>query len=174
MVARSLNTEEVWFIEPDLMASKDQGGAAPRRGREEWEPESTVALESSDLCEISLPDESDLKQLGRHYENVSLRGALLAPAVDDDDEPVGRWDACREFVAAFRQNMTRRRSIAAVGGAAAFRRPQPLRRLMVALFNQFGSLGLLFEPGRVAPLRLAVFSFLAGVTTTLLGVLLAL
>jgi hypothetical protein len=176
MVARSLNTEEVWCIEPDLMASKEKGGAASRRGGEQWEADSTVALESADLREISLPDASDLKQMGRHYANVSLRGALLAPAVDDDDddELVGSWNVGLNFVARFRQKLNRRPSAGPLRSQSAFWGPQPHRRVMVNLLKQLGHLGALFEPGRVEPLRLAVFSFLAGVTTTLLGVVLAL
>ena len=90
----------------------------------------TVALGEADLEEIE-----DLGGVAiggaRHYQGVSLKGAIMATPTEE------------------------------------YLHPSKLRRSAVAVVAQAG---FIFEPGRVSPVRLAAFSFFAGVAVTLLGV----
>jgi hypothetical protein len=82
--------EEVWYIDPDLMAGEEQ---SPALGAVESEGfpirDETVTLGDSDLEDVVHSLEGDLTDEGRHYCGVSLRGALLVPDSTSDDFEVG-------------------------------------------------------------------------------------
>jgi len=143
--------ESAWYVDPDLLGGDaDEEPRSEDDGEGEPRPTETMTLGASDLEEVGgvLGHQTEIFCTGaRHYRRVSLKGALLAP-----DE-----------------SGSLRGSAAPLKG----RRAQ-WRRLFERTARGFVAVVAYIDSGRLPPVQLATLAFLAGVATTLVGVLVAL
>lgn len=140
----STKIERAWYVDPELWAA-DHGAQTDVEiaAHSSEQREATLTLGDADLEETK--EEVRALEEGRHYEAVSLKGALLAA----DEEPAG--GGMRRITDLVRSAALPARLEAAADGVVRF-----------------------VEGSGRSPLKLAAISFSAGVGTTLLGVLLAL
>lgn len=166
----STKVEQAWYVDPELLAG-DGEDERPRRVEIDADAppakDSTVVLEDADLVELSAAlAGGGGDDLARHYQQVSLRGAIMAA-----DETVSTLSLAERLRGLVDDGISLLEKGAAMAPGLPTELPNRVRSRLAATAR--GAFELL-EPGRVAPARLAAVCFLAGVGMTLVGVLLAL
>lgn len=160
----STKLENAWYVKPDLLAGEEEGQAPPPvSDDDDFAPQdSTVALGLNELEEAA-GELGEEDEDARHYQQVSLKGALLAP---DEDPSVVQ--------PAPRPRPTPRRQSPAGGGIVGDMVATLVREVPALFVGLARELPHILEPGRVSPVFLALVAFFLGVGLTLLGVLIAL
>jgi hypothetical protein len=165
----STKVEQAWYVDPDLLA-RDADRDTPERVEIDVDspppPDATLALADSDLEELPAALAQAVDEGVRHYRDVSLRGAIMAP-----DDTLPRLPAGSRLRWLRDDGFDRFDSLPT---------PEPIEgsaslgsRVRGAASDLVRSAAAWLEPGRLAPFRLAALSFLAGVGLTLAGVLVA-
>jgi hypothetical protein len=159
----STKVEEAWYVHPELLGGRgDEPSKVVIDADKPALPDATVTLGETDIQ----PAEGGLESSdedARHYRDVSLRGALLAPSDDTDggDAPLAPERAASS------KNPSRPPPPPVEQRAFA-----PTEAPRTAPEHRRPARG--FDLGSIPPIWIAAVAFALGVGMTLIGVLLAL